>query len=613
MHTARPASRQHVLPATIAFVLAAMTINHAFAGEKSIEATPTTTSCSMDEVILIQVRIKNPTQASMPVAPADDAFTIRYSGGSPSTMQSTQIINGRMSQEVSYTYSFELIPLRPGTHKVGPFTWKDGPQTFRTSPFVIRVAKSKSRNKELFARIISDRDAVYVGEPVQLAIEVWVRKYRQADLGELDPNGTFARIDGGSSDFGVFADAAHSLPKYREDSLEDDAPPALRTRRRLSKSGEKEYLVFIWETTYTPEKPGKLDFGDIVIACNYPVRLRRSFFRVEDVRQPRRLRTRPEVPDIDVKSVPLQGRPASYNGAIGTFDLSTRAAPTSVPVGDPITLTLNLRSNDAPLAGLGAPQLNAVEDITKDFEISNESLAGEVRGNSKIFSQTIRPLREDVKEIPAIPFSYFDPATGKYETAWSDPIPLRVRPAERVVIANPDDNEPNPSGMAPLVETTDGLQANHADIDRLLANQTVRIGMGTYVFLGAMPTLFLLGAVATRRARHLEKNAGARRRSRALRDAKSQLSASANAGEILGAVLGYVANRFDMPAGSLTRREAADLLASNGASQIATQQLDELLAALEAAQYAGATGVDSTKSRSQALELLTRIDGEVKS
>ncbi|MCB9858254.1 MAG: BatD family protein [Phycisphaerales bacterium] len=596
-----------------AFLIAAVST---FAGETSIDATPTANTGYTNEVIFVQVTVKNPTQASMPTPPQSDAYDVQYSGGSPAQMTFSTNFNGRMSQEVSYTYTFELTPLKAGRIRVGPFTWKDNRRNFQSQPFDLLIKDADTSEKLLFARVLTRRDSVYVGEPLQLALEVWVKKYSQPRLGELDATGMFNRLDFGASSFGVFADAAKSSPRYREDTLPPEMVPAAKKgARRSTGSDEKDYFVFIWEVSQAPHKPGKLDFGDIVIACNYPVRLRSpGFFRIEDAQAPRRLRATPDLPSIDVKPVPLAGRPDDYNGAIGRFTLTTQATPASVPVGDPITLTLNLQSRNAPLEGLSAPRLNAVPALTRNFEVSNESLAGEVRGNSKIFSQTIRPLREDVREVPAIPFSYFDPAVGRYETAWSDPIPLQIRPADRVAIASDDNKDSDAPSMAPLVETTDGLQANHANIDAMLADQSVSIGAGTYVLLGAMPTIYLVAAIATRRNKRLSADAGARRRSRALREARARLNNRTNEspGEILAAVLGYVADRCDAPPGSMTRREAVEWTVGQGASLEASSRLDALLQNLEAARYSGAAGIDMNQAYAEADALLSRIDSEVK-
>lgn len=594
-----------------------LTFGQARAGDTSIAASPSTRSCVLNEVVLIQVTIKNPTQASMPAMPKGRGYDIQYSGGSPTTSQRIFDFDGHMTQEVTYTYTFELTPLHAGNIKVGAFTWKDGGKIYKTAPFSLHVRNTGTQDPLFFTRIIARRNKVYVGEPLKLVFEIWIRKYRQRGLGPLSPGAMLRRTGGGATSLGIFSDIASSEPAAIDDADWPPEPPnhkgpptPVRDRPRTRNGGD--YDVFSWEMSYVPHKPGRLDVGDIRLTCSYPVRLSKGIFQIRDTAPPRRLRSTPKIPDIMVKAVPLAGRPADYNGAIGDFQLTTEATPTSVPVGDPITLTLNIKSKNAPLEGLSAPKLGAIPTLTRDFEVSSESLAGKVHGNRKVFSQTIRPLREDVKQIPPLPFSYFDPSRDQYETAWSDPIPLTVRPANRVAIAAADEHEESSHSMAPLVETTDGLQANHADIDKMLVDQSVKIGIGTYVFLGALPSLYLIGAIATRQVRKRNENADVRRRAGALRNARSRLGESQSPADLLAAMTGYVADRFNAPAGSVARRDAVDRLATNGASAERAAQFDALIDSLEAAKYAGATGLDMDRIRGEARELLAKLDSEVK-
>ncbi|MCA9255710.1 MAG: BatD family protein, partial [Phycisphaerales bacterium] len=586
----RPGSVVAVVTALIGLLSAAP---RAAAGETSIEAAPTSRSGYVNEVLLVQVRVVNPTQASMPNAPESDAFHIEYSGAPPAVSQKHSIGFNRVeSHEVAYTYTYELTPLQAGRIRVNAFTWKDGGRTYQSQPFDITVRDPGESETLLYARVSASEDRVYVGQQLRLVLEVWVKKYSQPRLGDLDANSMFGRIDLGASSFGVFSEAARSLPRYREDT----APPDGKNGAAKSPGNDKDYYVFIWETTESPRTPGAYDFGDITLACNYPVRLRQSvFFRAEDIQTPRRLRATARLPEVRILPTPLAGRPDNYNGAVGHFSIEARATPASVPVGDPITLTIYLKSDDALLEGLSAPKLSAIANLTRDFEVADESLAGEVRGNTKIFSQTIRPLREDIREIPAIPFSYFDPETARYETAWSDPMPLQIRPAERVAVSADHDAGATPPSLAPLVETTDGLQANHADIDAMLRNQRVTIGVGAYALLGAMPTIYLVGAIATHRSKRKSENAGARRRSRALREARSRLDAAVSSQsprDMLGALFGYIADCCDASDSAMTRNEAIDLAKHQGASADSITRLDQLVQALEAAQYAGADGIE---------------------
>lgn len=564
-----------------AFLSSAVVLIPTAVQAQTIHAAPSTTSCSLDEVINVNVTIKNPKQASMPEAPTSADYDIRFLGG-PSTNQRTVFDgSGRVEHEVSYTYHFELRPIRTGRFRVESFTVPAGNRQLKSPPFVITVSQRIGATADLFCKVIAPRNTVFVGEPVNLTLEAWVRKYVQRGLGTLDPNSTFNRIEQGLCRFGVFAEAANQPARYREATLTD-------------KSGQEiDYYVFSWETTFAPKSAGQLTFDDIQLAWSYPTRIRQSFFRIEDVQQPRHLRATPEAESITVRVVPLQGRPPYYAGAIGSFQMSARAAPTSLPVGDPVTLILSIQG-DAPLDGISAPRLGGIPEITKRFEITAESPAGEIQGNTKIFSQTIRPLNENVRELPAIPFAYFNPETESYETAWTDPIPLRVRPAERIAVSTTDDDGNVAPPAATEIKTTDGLQANHADVEAMVSDQSVRIGPGTYALVGGLPLLYLAAMVVTRKRQQFRNDDGLRRRTRAAGEARKGLaSAKANRrlGDVQNALLTYIADRTNEPAGGMTRAEAIERLGKQGVNAHICSRADELLAAMEMSEYAGTAGI----------------------
>ena len=81
-----------------------------------------------------------------------------------------------------------------------------------------------------------------------------------------------------------------------------------------------------------------------------------------------------------------------------------------------------------------APPLHAIGSLTNDFKVADESLAGVVRDDIKVFSTTIRPRSENVTQIPPIPFSFFDPNSQKFVTVNSDPILVEVNKAETLAL-----------------------------------------------------------------------------------------------------------------------------------------------------------------------------------
>ena len=137
---------------------------------------------------------------------------------------------------------------------------------------------------------------------------------------------------------------------------------------------------------------------------------------------------------LKVLDVPEEGKPENFAGHIGTYRIYAQASPTEVNVGDPITLQVAL-SGPVYLNHVTLPPLGEQKALSKDFKIPDERAAGKtVGGSKKVFTQTIRAMRQSVDEIPAIELPYFDTETAQYRIAKTEPIPIHVRPTKIVTV-----------------------------------------------------------------------------------------------------------------------------------------------------------------------------------
>lgn len=125
-------------------------------------------------------------------------------------------------------------------------------------------------------------------------------------------------------------------------------------------------------------------------------------------------------PDLTVKPFPEHGRPRSFSGAVGSFEVTASATPTAVKVGDPINLRIevtgqgNLRSVESPL----------IRDTTglKTYEPTLQSSSESTR----VFEQVVIVKDPGVTEIPPVELAYFNPQSESYAIAASAPIPITV-------------------------------------------------------------------------------------------------------------------------------------------------------------------------------------------
>lgn len=129
---------------------------------------------------------------------------------------------------------------------------------------------------------------------------------------------------------------------------------------------------------------------------------------------------------IRVKPLPEKGRPENFSGAVGQFKLSVSAKPTTVTVGDPITLHMTLKGR-GNFDRVAAPTL---EDETgwKTYSATDTFEGSDPHGyrGTKRFEQAIVPQHAGLREIPPVSFSYFDTHRKNYVTLKTKAIPLSL-------------------------------------------------------------------------------------------------------------------------------------------------------------------------------------------
>ncbi|MES2572372.1 MAG: hypothetical protein V4710_20250, partial [Verrucomicrobiota bacterium] len=165
--------------------------------------------------------------------------------------------------------------------------------------------------------------------------------------------------------------------------------------------------------------------------------------------------------ELEVRPLPIAGRPKDFSGAVGSFKFSAVGTPRKVKVGDPVTMKLTV-SGRGNFDRINAPTL---DDPTgwHTYPATNEFKADDELGTSgvKTFEMAVIP---EIKKttLPVLSFSYFDSAAEKYVTLTSEASPLEVEggnmapPAAPSAITGPAPAESNPSAApapAPIQPT----------------------------------------------------------------------------------------------------------------------------------------------------------------
>lgn len=136
-----------------------------------------------------------------------------------------------------------------------------------------------------------------------------------------------------------------------------------------------------------------------------------------------------ETPKMRIEVIPLpeDSKPVSYKNGIGHYTFSTQLETTPhVEVGEKMLLKVTFTGS--PLQDLELPDLCCQPGMAGRFHFSDIPPAPVLEGDQLHYSVEIRPMDAQVKEIPSLEFSYFDPDKREYVKLHSKQILIQVKP-----------------------------------------------------------------------------------------------------------------------------------------------------------------------------------------
>jgi hypothetical protein len=130
---------------------------------------------------------------------------------------------------------------------------------------------------------------------------------------------------------------------------------------------------------------------------------------------------------LKVSSLPASGRPASFLGGVGAFELKTGVDRPAVVVGEWVEYQVEV-SGPGSVGISQGPDVTNLEKLPSRFEIDRQPDRVEVDPPSRCFVFRLRPLRAGSVTLPPIPIAGFDLETKRYLTRVAPSVKLRVEP-----------------------------------------------------------------------------------------------------------------------------------------------------------------------------------------
>jgi hypothetical protein len=397
-------------------------------------------------------------QAKNVPAPSVPGLDINQIG----TSQSVNIVNGAMDETVTVT--FAVTARQAGKFTIPAMTAEVGGQQISTAPLMLAVtqaaapsaAEVNSGNEVAFLKFNFPKSKIYVGEPAVGELELFLRD----DVSGLD---------------------GFQLTSSPTDGFNSGKTTEQQNHR--VQVGNRIYTVVPLALPLTAVRTGNLTLGPFTANATVvlpsqdnggdpfaQMGMRSPFFRGE--RRPVTLASDPV--NVTVLPLPDQNKPANFSGAVGDFTMTATAGPTTLTVGDPITVRVQITGRGA-LDAVTLPVQEAWQNF-KTYPPTTKLDTGDPFGfqGTKTFEQIISPQNADVHELPALTFSFFNPDDGQYHTLTQAAVPLTVKAA-------------GPSPMPTLAATKTSTPENQPPQDILPIKENLGTPSQTKIPLVAQP------------------------------------------------------------------------------------------------------------------------------
>jgi hypothetical protein len=501
-----------------------------------------------------------------------------------SSGRNISIINGQMSSIVSQDFS--LTPTQPGDYPIPSLQAEVGGQILRSRPLMLKAVKAPpsatnpSGEQLAFFRLVVPKLQVYIGEVIPVEFQVYIR-------------------DGVANAENIL----QNFDAYSGCPIKAEGVSVLKTahaRRGHARAGNAGYAVATLVTALSPVKAGPLTLGsmDVTLPLQLPTATRRRDvfdpFGMFQQYEERRVALSAEPQTITALPLPRTNVPPNFNGAVGSYSMIASAGPTNVATGDPVTVRIQISGKGA-LDSLALPEQSSWHDF-KTYPPTTKIDTTDALGlqGTKTFEQVVVPQNADIKALPPVAFSFFDPDQKDYRTVSHPAIPLVVRPggsvpAPTVALANRGAAD-NPPPAQDIVHIKPRLGAV-AQISLPLAQRP------WFLALQGLPVLLWVSAALwRRRADNLANNPRLRRRrqvAQIIRTGLSELTdlAARNQPDEFFAKLVYLlreqlGERLDLPASAITEAVIDERLRPRGVPEATLASLHVLFQICNFARYA---------------------------
>lgn len=538
----------------------------------------------------------------------------------PSSSTSMQIINGSVSQSISYTYILQAT--KTGTFRIGPASIESGGKRIQSNSLTISVVKGNPQSagqgrgstgggemnleKKVFIKAVADKSNVFRGE----GIVVTYKLYTQVSLVNYSLN---------------------KLPLFEGFFSQEITIPQQAEFHNENLGGLNYKVATIKKVVLFPQRSGNLVLdamkGQVVARVQTKTKTRSNdpfsqffndpFFNnnVQDVK----VNLNSEPLNINVRELPSSA-PATFTGVVGRFSMEMNVDRREAKAHDAINLKIKI-SGKGNIKLIDAPKI----DFPPDFETYDPKINSTVSANdagvngSKSFEYLMIPRNPGEYKVKVSDFSYFDPGKNKYETI----------PGAEFILKIGKGSETSSTVTVQGVAKSD-IQYLGKDI-RFIKTATPAFISGNKLFYGTILfyvlliipfILFIILLIFRRRYMASQSNTALLKRRKANKMAMKRLSAAqkylsenntnAFLDEMFRALWGFVSDKLEIAVSELSKENVSHILSAKGVSEQSIQLFIRTLDACEMGRFARSSAASNEEIYKNGIDVISYLEEEIK-
>ncbi|MFD1293022.1 BatD family protein [Lutibacter holmesii] len=344
--------------------------------------------------------------------------------GGPSSSVNQSWINGKTSYSQSYIYIVE--PTKVGEFTIGAAQIEYKDEIIKSNPVKITVTKEvevpKDPNNPLYIaqqniHLVAEVSNMkpYVGEGIYVVYKLYV-----------------------SENISVNDWRVSESPQYNGFWNQDIDVKEISVKKGTYNDESYRYIV-LKKAVLIPQRDGKLVIEPMKMDFSVGIPTGTGDFFGNMITKNISYSTQSVVKNVNVKALPIEGKPLDFTGAVGEFDFTVATNKNELKANDAAQI-------EVKVSGRGNLKLFEIPKITTPAELEvytpehKEQVVTSLNGlrGSITDTYTVVPQYKGKYKIPAVNFSYFNPKEKKYKTINIEPIIVDVLEGKEIPTSTAD-------------------------------------------------------------------------------------------------------------------------------------------------------------------------------